>query len=208
MKFPLMQNNILSNDLIPVIELLQQKDPKLTTGPKVKEFESLWSKWLGVKYSVFINSGSSANLLCLALLKEKFPNGGDIIVPPFTWSSDISSIIWMGFNPKFIDIKLSTLALNSDLVIQELEKNKNVKAIFLTHAQGINGLDEKLLNYIKENDIYLIEDVCESHGVVLDNGLKAGAVGDVSCFSFYYAHHMSTIEGGMVCTNDESTSNP
>ena len=114
MKFPLMRNNILSNDLIPVIELLKQTDPRLTSGPKVKEFENLWSKWLGVKYSVFINSGSSANLLCLALLKEKYPNGGDIIVPPFTWSSDISSIIWMGFNPKFIDIKLSTLALNSD----------------------------------------------------------------------------------------------
>ena len=205
MKFPLMQNNILSNDLIPVIELLKQNDPRLTSGPKVKEFESLWSRWLGVKYSVFINSGSSANLLCLALLKEKYPDGGDIIVPPFTWSSDISSTIWMGFKPKFVDINLSTLALNSDLVIQELENNKNVKAIFLTHAQGINGLDEKLLNYVKENNIYLIEDVCESHGVVLDNGLKAGAVGDVSCFSFYYAHHMSTIEGGMVCTNDEST---
>ena len=108
MKFPLMKNNILETDLSPVISLLKEKDPRLTSGPKVKEFENLWSKWLGVKYSVFINSGSSANLLCLALLKEKYPNGGDIIVPPFTWSSDISSIIWMGFNPKFIDINLST----------------------------------------------------------------------------------------------------
>ena len=205
MKFPLMKNNILDTDLSPVISLLKEKDPKLTSGPNVKKFEELWSEWLGVKYSVFINSGSSANLLCLALLKEKFPNGGDVIVPPFTWSSDISSIIWMGFNPKFIDISLSTLGLNSDLVIQELKKNKNIRAIFLTHAQGINGLDDKLLNYVKANNIYLIEDVCESHGVVLETGEKAGAVGDVSCFSFYYAHHMSTIEGGMVCTNDEST---
>ena len=200
-----MKNNILDTDLSPVISLLKEKDPKLTSGPNVKKFEDLWSEWLGVKYSVFINSGSSANLLCLALLKEKFPNGGDVIVPPFTWSSDISSIIWMGFNPKFIDISLSTLGLNSDLVIQELKKNKNIRAIFMTHAQGINGLDDKLLNYVKANNIYLIEDVCESHGVVLETGEKAGAVGDVSCFSFYYAHHMSTIEGGMVCTNDEST---
>ena len=205
MKFPLMKNNILDTDLSPVISLLKEKDPKLTSGPNVKKFEDLWSEWLGVKYSVFINSGSSANLLCLALLKEKFPNGGDVIVPPFTWSSDISSIIWMGFNPKFIDISMSTLALNSDLVIKELEKNKNIRAIFLTHAQGINGLDNKLLNYVRSKKIYLIEDVCESHGVVLENGRKAGSVGDVSCFSFYYAHHMSTIEGGMVCTNDEST---
>ena len=200
-----MKNNILESDLSPVISLLKEKDPKLTSGPKVKEFESLWSKWLGVKYSVFIKSGSSANLLCLALLKEKDPEGGEVIVPPFTWSSDISSIIWMGFKPRFIDINLSTLALNSELVISELESNNNIKAIFLTHAQGINGLDNKLLDYIKKNNIFLIEDVCESHGVVLENGQKAGAVGDVSCFSFYYAHHMSTIEGGMVCTNNEST---
>ena len=146
MKFPLMKNNILESDLSPVISLLKEKDPKLTSGPKVKEFESLWSKWLGVKYSVFINSGSSANLLCLALLKEKYPEGGEVIVPPFTWSSDISSIIWMGFKPRFIDINLSTLALNSELVISELESNNNIKAIFLTHAQGITGLDNKLLN--------------------------------------------------------------
>ncbi len=205
MKFPLMRNNILSDDLIPVIELLKQKDPRLTSGPRVKEFEDSWSQWLGVKYSVFVNSGSSANLLCIALLKEKFPSGGDIIVPPFTWSSDISSIIWMGFNPVFIDVNLSTLALNTELVIEELKKNKNVKAVFLTHAQGINGLDMRLLKFLKENNIYLIEDVCESHGVVLENGSKAGAVGDISCFSFYYAHHMSTIEGGMVCTNNEET---
>ena len=205
MKFPLMKNNILESDLSPVIELLQEKDPRLTSGQKVRDFEELWSKWLGVKYSVFVNSGSSANLLCIALLKEKYPNGGDIIVPPFTWSSDISSIIWMGFNPVFKDINLSTLALNTDLVIEEIEQNNNIKAVFLTHAQGINGLEDRLIKYLKEKNIILIEDVCESHGVVLDNGLKAGSVGNVSCFSFYYAHHMSTIEGGMVCTNDEST---
>ena len=205
MKFPLMKNNLLREDLMPVIELLMEKDPKLTAGPKVKEFEKAWSEWLGVKYSVFVNSGSSANLLCLALLKEKFPNGGDVIVPPFTWSSDISSIIWMGFNPLFIDINLSSLALNSDLVIEELETNKNIKAIFLTHAQGINGLDKKLLTYVEKNNIFLIEDVCESHGVIVDNGKKGGTFGNLSCFSFYYAHHMSTIEGGMICTNDENS---
>ena len=205
MKFPLMKNNLLREDLKPVIELLMEKDPKLTAGPKVKEFETAWSKWLGVKYSVFVNSGSSANLLCLALLKEKFPDGGDVIVPPFTWSSDISSIIWMGFNPLFIDINLSSLALNSELVIKELKSNKNIKAIFLTHAQGINGLDKKLLDYIEKNNIFLIEDVCESHGVIVDKGKKGGTFGNLSCFSFYYAHHMSTIEGGMICTNDENS---
>ena len=205
MKFPLMKNNILDTDLSPVISLLKEKDPKLTSGPNVKKFEDLWSEWLGVKYSVFINSGSSANLLCLALLKEKFPNGGDVIVPPFTWSSDISSIIWMGFNPVFVDINLSTLGLNSNLVIENLKSNNNIKAIFLTHAQGINGLDSVLMKYIQDNKIFLIEDVCESHGVIGCDGRKAGTFGNLSCFSFYYAHHMSTIEGGMICTNDEDS---
>ena len=203
MKFPLMKNNILDTDLKPVVDLLQSFDPRLTSGEKVAEFEEAWSRWLGIKYSVFVNSGSSANLLCLALLKEKFPNGGDIVVPPFTWSSDISSIIWMGFNPIFVDIKLSSLGLDSELAIKELKKNKNIKAIFLTHAQGLNGLESELSKYIKDNNILLIEDVCESHGVVLESGYKAGTEGELSCFSFYYAHHMSTIEGGMVCTNSE-----
>ena len=155
MKFPLMKNNLLEKDLNAAIKLLMQKDPKLTSGRKVKEFEQSWSDWLGVKYSVFVNSGSSANLLCLALLKEKYPEGGDVIVPPFTWSSDISSIMWMGFNPIFVDINLCSLGLNSDLVIKQFKKNKNIKAIFLTHAQGINGLDKSLVEYIKENEIYL-----------------------------------------------------
>ena len=199
-----MRNNILKSDLDLVIDLLRSEEPKLTSGPEVQRFEEEWSNWLGCKYSVFVNSGSSANLLCLALLKEKYPQGGKVIVPPFTWSSDISALIWMGFEPLFLDIDLSTLGLDSNLVINALEEDDKIKAIFITHAQGINALDSKLINYIKKNNIFLIEDVCESHGVVLPNKIKAGAFGDLSCFSFYYAHHMSTIEGGMICTNDEN----
>ena len=118
--------------------------------------------------------------------------------------SDISSLIWMGFEPLFVDIKLETLGLNSNKVIDHLKKDKEIVAIFITHAQGLNALDQKLIDYIKENNIFLIEDVCESHGVILPNKKKAGAFGDLSCFLFYYAHHMSTIEGGMICTNSES----
>ena len=126
MNYPLMRNNILKEDLIPVIELLSKDEPKLTSGPEVLMFEKEWSEWLGCEYSVFVNSGSSANLLCLALLKELFPNGGKVIVPPFTWSSDISSLIWMGFEPLFVDIKLETLGLNSSKVIDQLKKEKEV----------------------------------------------------------------------------------
>ena len=114
MRHPLMRNNITRDDLNEVIKLLKSQDPKLTSGPNVVEFEKKWSEWLGVKYSVFVNSGSSSNLLAIAWLKKKYPHGGKIIVPPFTWSSDISSVLWMGFDPEFVDINIKTLAIDED----------------------------------------------------------------------------------------------
>ncbi len=199
-----MRNNITREDLDEVIKLLQTEDPKLTSGPKVLEFEKKWSEWLGVKYSIFVNSGSSSNLLAIAWLKNKFPNGGKIIVPPFTWSSDISSVLWMGFDPEFVDINMKTLAIDEDKFEEKISRNNDIRAIFLTHAQGINGLTEKIYSLCKKHNIFLIEDVCESHGVNSIFNKKAGSIGDISCFSYYYAHHMSTIEGGMVCTNDKN----
>ena len=106
-----MKNNILREDLDKVITYLNQDDPRLTNGPKIKEFENKWSQWLGVKYSVFVNSGSSANLISMSILKEKFPEGGNVIVPAFTWVSDVASIIQAGFKPRFVDINLNTLGL-------------------------------------------------------------------------------------------------
>ena len=100
MKYPLIKNNILRPDLDKLIKFLKQKDPILTQSKNVKLFEKKWSEWLGVKYSVFVNSGSSANLLSIGVLKTEFPNGGEIIVPTFTWVSDIVSIIHYGFTPK------------------------------------------------------------------------------------------------------------
>lgn len=202
MKFPLMKNNIQAQDLEAVIKLCLQDDPKLTSGPSVNEFEKQWSEWLGVKYSIFVNSGSSANLMAMAWLKTKYPQGGRIILPPFTWSSDVSSAIWMGFEIEFVDISLSTLAIDEEKLEKALGLFDDIRAVFLTHAQGINGLTPKIIELCKERQIYIIEDVCESHGVILDSGKKAGAEGIISNFSFYYAHHMSTIEGGMVCTDD------
>jgi CDP-4-dehydro-6-deoxyglucose reductase, E1 len=200
MKHPLMRNNILREDLDAVIEHLKQEDPILTNGPKVREFEEQWSKWLGVKYSIFVNSGSSANLLTMASLKIKFPEGGEVIVPPLTWVSDISSVIQNGFTPVFVDIDPETLAMDGEKIIEKL--TNKTRAVFLTHIQGFNGLTTKLINKLKEKKIHLIEDVCESHGAT-HNNRKTGTFGWISNFSFFYAHHMSTIEGGMICTNDD-----
>ena len=137
-KYPLMKNNILRDDLDHIGDYLKKDDPILTNGAKVREFEENWSKWLGVKYSVFVNSDSSANLLSMAILKNKFPNGGEIIVPPLTWVSDISSVIQNGFKPVFVDIDLDSLAIGVEAISKKI--TKDTIAVFLTHCQGFNGL--------------------------------------------------------------------
>jgi CDP-6-deoxy-D-xylo-4-hexulose-3-dehydrase len=202
MKYPLMRNNILRSELDAVIEHLKQDDPILTNGPNCRAFEEEWSKWLGVKYSVFVNSGASANLLSMTLLKIQHPFGGEVIVPPLTWVSDIASVLQCGFTPVFVDIDSRTLAMSTGGIIDAI--TPNTKAVFLSHIQGFNGLTDELLEELKKRNIPLIEDVCESHGAT-HKGKKLGSFGWTSNFSFYYAHHMTTIEGGMVCTNDEET---
>ena len=199
MKFPLMQNNISREDIDKVISFLKT-DPILTQNKNVRKFEDVWSRWLGVKYSVFVNSGSSANLLSMHLLKIKYPEGGEVIVPPLTWSSDISSVIHAGFKPVFVDIDINTLGMNTNLIISKI--TKNTKAVFLSYIQGFNCLSQRLLVELKRKKILLIEDVCESHGAKFQKK-KLGSFGWTSNFSFYYAHHMSTIEGGMISTNDK-----
>lgn len=196
---PLMDNNILPEDLKRVINFLQKKKIILTQSKFVKKFENEWSKWLGVKYSVFVNSGSSANILSMSILKI-LSKKKEVIVPSLTWVSDINSVIINNFKPKFVDINLNNLSMDLKDVRKKI--NKNTAAVFLTHAQGFNGLNQEFLNFLKRKKIPLIEDVCESHGAFFKKK-KLGSFGLISNFSFYYAHHLSTIEGGMVCTNDK-----
>jgi CDP-6-deoxy-D-xylo-4-hexulose-3-dehydrase len=197
---PLMQNNILSKDINSVIRFLKNnKHIILTQSTKVTEFEKKWSKWLGIKYSVFVNSGSSANLLTLQVLKILYGEG-EIILPSLTWISDVASVIQNNFKPVFVDINPRTLSMNEDQILKKI--TTKTKAVFITHAQGFNGLTEKLLLTLKKKKIILLEDVCESHGAKFKSK-KLGTYGLISNFSFYYAHHISTIEGGMVCTNDK-----
>ena len=204
MKFPLMRNNVTRQDLDAMIEHLKQDDPILTNGPKCREFEEAWSKWLGVKYSVFVNSGASANLLSMTMLKIKFPQGGEVIVPPLTWISDVASVIQCGFTPVFVDVDMNTLGMNPDSIIRAI--TPNTRAVFLSHIQGFNALTDDLISTLARNNIPLIEDVCESHGARHGERL-CGSIGWMSNFSFYYAHHMTTIEGGMICTKDEEVYN-
>ena len=183
-----------------MIAHLQQDDPILTNGPQCVAFEQEWSEWLGVKYSVFVNSGASANLLTMALLKLRHPEGGEVIVPPLTWVSDIASVLQNGFTPVFADIDPRTLAMAPAQILAKI--SDQTRAVFLTHVQGFDGLTDGLLAELTRRGIPLIEDVCESHGAT-HNGARAWAA-SAGCRTsrFYYAHHMSTIEGGMVCTDD------
>jgi CDP-4-dehydro-6-deoxyglucose reductase, E1 len=200
MQFPLMRNNILREDLDAVIAHLQQDDPILTNGPQVKAFEAEWSQWLGVKYSVFVNSGASSNLLSMAVLKLRHPEGGEVIVPPLAWVSDVATVLQNGFTPVFADIDPRTLSMDTQAILDQI--TPHTRAVFLTHVQGFDGLTDRLLQELDRRGIPLIEDVCESHGAT-HGGRRLGSFGWMSNFSFYYAHHMSTIEGGMVCTNDD-----
>ncbi|HJZ55705.1 MAG TPA: DegT/DnrJ/EryC1/StrS aminotransferase family protein [Gemmataceae bacterium] len=197
--WPLMKNNIAREDLDAVCEFLQQDDPILTQSTNVRAFEEEWSRWLGVQYSVFVNSGSSANLVTLAALRELHGAGGEVIVPTITWVSDIAAVLHCGFEPVFVDIDPRTLGMDNAQVLAKI--TPRTRAVFLTHVLGYNALSRLLLDELKARKVPLIEDVCESHGATFE-GRKLGTFGLTSNFSFYYAHHLSTIEGGMVCTDD------
>ena len=196
--WPLMRNNITRADLDAVICFLRQDNPILTQSEQVRAFESEWSEWLGGKHSVFVNSGASANLVTMAVWRELY-GVGEIIVPTLTWVSDIASVLQCGFKPVFVDINPKTLGMDNEEVIRKL--TPQTKAVFLTHVLGYNGLTQGLVDELERRNILLIEDVCEAHGATWGDR-KLGTFGRVSNFSFYYAHHMSTIEGGMISTSD------
>jgi CDP-6-deoxy-D-xylo-4-hexulose-3-dehydrase len=194
-----MQDNVTRADLDAVIDYLRRDNPILTHSANVRAFECEWSDWVGVKYSVLVNSGSSANLLTLAALKE-LHGLGEVIVPPLTWVSDIAAVLHCGFEPVFVDIDPRTLGMDTEQVLAKI--TPRTRAVFLTHILGYNALTRRLLDELPRRGVPLIEDACESHGATFA-GRKVGSFGLASNFSFYYAHHLSTIEGGMVCTDDE-----
>ena len=196
---PLMNDNIDKEDIQCVVDFLSQDNiPKLTNGPKVVEFENAWGEWLGTKYNLFVNSGASANELTMLALAHIIGEG-EIIVPPLTWISDISSVLFAGHKLVFVDVNFNNLSFDIEKLKEAI--TPQTKAIFLTHVLGINGLTDELINLCESRDIILIEDVCESHGTTFKNK-KVGNIGYASNFSFYFAHHMSTIEGGMISTNN------
>lgn len=197
-----MKNAITWRDKFALIRFLLSND-KLTNGPKVREFEKQWALWSGSKHALMVNSGSSANFLMLAAIKEKFGlnNGDKVLVPACTWATNISPVIQLGFRPLFCDINLTNYSFDLNHLKQIKSIHPDVRVIFVTH----------LLGYSADNEIYqelfpkafIIDDVCESHGCRGPDGLQRGSNSLAASFSFYFGHHMTTIEGGMINTNNE-----
>lgn len=197
-----LQENVLNREDISKLTEFIQTTNRFTQFSMVKAFEETWSKWQGCKYSVFVNSGSSANLVLISAMKElyQWECGDEIIVPAVTWVTNISPIQQLGLEPVFVDINLEDLSFD----YEKLESNitGKTRAIFVTHLIGFPANIERIKKAAGNSQISLMEDCCESHGAVIDQ-TKVGNFGDGGTFSFYWGHHMTTVEGGVICTNNE-----
>ena len=192
-----MNNAITQDDKQELVEFIMSTD-MYTNGDKVKQFEQEWSDWLGCKHSLFVSSGSTANFLLVASVKELYnvPNGSKVLLPACTWVTNVGPIIQLGLEPVFCDISLDHFSFNESRLPDE-----DIKIVFVTHLLGINAPFEQVKK--RYPCALFIEDICESHGVTDDTGKKRGSDSSLgSTFSFYYGHHMTTIEGGMVSTNN------
>ena len=200
-KIDLVKDTIDGDDIKKLISWLET-NPRLTKGELNVKFEKEWSEWLGKKYSVFVNSGSSANLAALysLLLSGKLRNN-KIVVPAVSWVTTVTPAVQFGMEPIMCECDEDNLGLNIEH-LKQIIKEHDPSSIILVHVLGFPNHMNEIVELCKEHDIRLIEDTCESIGSEYE-GKKLGTFGDLSTFSFYFGHHMSTIEGGMISTDDE-----
>jgi CDP-6-deoxy-D-xylo-4-hexulose-3-dehydrase len=179
-------------------------DDYMTMGPRTFNFEKDWSQWLGVPFSLMVNSGSSANLLAVSALAFKgmdkhLKPGDEIIVPSIAWSTSIFPIIQNKCVPVFVDVDLETMTISVDEVKKAL--SPKTRGILPIHLLGNPADMKSLMDIAKNEDLFVVEDCCESHGAEIDN-VKVGKWGDLGTFSFFFSHHITTVEGGMVSVKD------
>ena len=199
----LVSDTIDRDDIDSLIKWLSQDEiPRLTKGDLTLELESKWSKKIGTKYSVYVNSGSSAILLSLAALLESGRiKNKKIIVPGLSWATDVSTPILLGMEPIMCDCNLKDLSCDLNH-LESLFKEHNPSSMILVSTLGLVPEMDKIMALCKEYDVLLFEDVCESMGSKFD-GKYLGSFGFASFFSMYFGHHLSTIEGGFINTDDE-----
>jgi CDP-6-deoxy-D-xylo-4-hexulose-3-dehydrase len=199
----LVSDTINKDDINALIDWLNQPEiPRLTKGDLTWELESKWAKKIGTKYSVYVNSGSSAILLSLAaLLESKKIKNKKIIVPSLSWATDVSSPIFLGMEPIMCDCNFTDLSCDLNH-LEELFKTHNPSSMILVSPLGLVPDMGKILSLCEEYEVLLFEDVCESMGSKFQ-GKYLGSFGFASFFSMYFGHHLSTIEGGFINTNNE-----
>jgi len=199
----LVSDTIDRDDIKHLIEWLSQDEiPRLTKGDLTIELEKKWARKIGTKYSVFVNSGSSSIFLTLAaLLQSNKLRNRKIIVPGLSWATDVSSPMLLGYETFLCDCNLDDLSC--DLThLELLFKTESPSVLILVSPLGLVPQMDMIINLCKEYDVILLEDVCESMGSKF-NGEYLGSFGFASFFSMYFGHHLSTIEGGFINTNDE-----
>jgi CDP-6-deoxy-D-xylo-4-hexulose-3-dehydrase len=199
----LVSDTIDRSDINSLIEWLSQDEiPRLTKGDLTSTLEQEWAKKVGTKYSVFVNSGSSSILLSLAaFLQRKNLKNKKIVIPGLSWATDISSPMLLGMEPIMCDCNLSDLSCDLDH-LEDLFKQHNPAAFILVSPLGLVPDMDRVLALCKQYDVFLFEDVCESMGSKYQ-GNYLGTFGFASFYSMYFGHHLSTIEGGFINTNDE-----
>ena len=199
----LVNDTVDKNDILALVEWLKQEPiPRLTKGRLTIELEQKWANKIGTNFSVYVNSGSSAILLTLAaLLESKKLKNKKIVVPSLSWATDVSSPILLGMEPIMCDCNLQDLSCDLDH-LEELFKTQNPAALILVSPLGLIPDMKKIVELCQKYDIILLEDVCESMGSKFQNRYL-GTFGVASFFSLYFGHHLSTIEGGFINTDNE-----
>ena len=200
--YPLTESVLEKKDLNAAINVIKSK--KITMGKKTEQIEKYFKKNVVKTDSLMVNSGSSANLLifqCLINpLVKKLKVGDEVLIPAICWSTSLWPIIQSGLKVKFVDIDINSL--NIDLKDLEKKITKKTKALMLVHALGNCVEMDKLTRICKKNKLILIEDACEALGSRFKNK-QLGTFGEFSSFSFYYSHHITSGEGGMVCVKNK-----
>lgn len=189
-----------------VIEALDSMlSTSLTMGEKVRKFEQMFADYVGCRHGIMVNSGSSANLLMMSVLTNPLYSrcikpGGEVITPAITWATTAYPVANVGLTPVFVDVGMDTFDISPDEIRKAI--TSKTRAIMPVHLLGNPCAMGEIKEICEENNLLLIEDTCEAHGAEF-NGRKAGSFGLAGTFSFFFSHHISTIEGGIIVTDDE-----
>lgn len=206
-KIPLVSRLYNEEEIGEVVDALLAPEKITLNAPgglKIEKFESQFADLIGVKNGIMVNSGSSANLIAFFILtnpatKNRLKPGDEVIVPAVNWCTSITPLYAFGLKPVFVDVDLENYGMNIEQVKAAI--SPKTKAIVVVHLLGFPVDMESIMEIAKEQNLYVVEDTCESPGAVWGDK-KAGSFGDISTVSFYLSHHITTVEGGMVLTNN------